>query len=131
MSTTTAFQWIFDKMTSFSADDRHVVGQTISRNFNVRTVSRGPTPMRFEIKMPDGMRWSDVRDKISAVYAADRYTPGSVALSAPGYADWLGNTPAYVGKTWNVICVQMPKWTIFARNQVAWDGPFVFIEVPA
>jgi hypothetical protein len=29
---------------------------------------------------------------------------------------------------WNVICVQFPKWTIFARDQISWDGPFVFAE---
>lgn len=30
--------------------------------------------------------------------------------------------------TWDVICVQFPKWTIFARDQIQWDGPFVFAE---
>lgn len=29
---------------------------------------------------------------------------------------------------WNVICVQFPKWTMFARDQISWDGPFVFAE---
>jgi hypothetical protein len=29
---------------------------------------------------------------------------------------------------WNVICVQFPSWTIFARDQVSWSGPFVFAE---
>jgi len=30
--------------------------------------------------------------------------------------------------TWSVICVKFPNWNIFARDQVAWDGPFVFAE---
>ncbi len=30
--------------------------------------------------------------------------------------------------TWDVICVQFPKWTIFARDQISWDGPFIFVE---
>ena len=30
--------------------------------------------------------------------------------------------------TWSVICVSFPKWTIFARDQVSWDGTFVFAE---
>jgi hypothetical protein len=30
--------------------------------------------------------------------------------------------------TWDVICVQFPKWTIFARDQISWDGPFTFVE---
>jgi len=29
---------------------------------------------------------------------------------------------------WNVICVEFPNWTIFARDQVQWDGAFVFQE---
>jgi len=31
--------------------------------------------------------------------------------------------------TWSVICVSFPQWTIFARDQIAWSGPFVFAEV--
>lgn len=128
---TTAFQFVFDNMETFSIDRKAVVGQTISRNFNVRSVSRGPTPWRFELKMPDGRRWSDDAAAIKLIDAADRFTPGTVSLSHPGYADWLSSTPEFLGKTWTVMCVQLPKWTIFARDQVAWDGPFVFIEVPA
>ena len=29
---------------------------------------------------------------------------------------------------WNVVCVQFPQWTIFARDQISWSGPFVFAE---
>ena len=30
--------------------------------------------------------------------------------------------------TWTVICAQFPQWTLFDRNQVSWDGTFVFVE---
>lgn len=30
---------------------------------------------------------------------------------------------------WNVICTSFPNWTIFSRDQVQWDGPFIFQEV--
>lgn len=30
--------------------------------------------------------------------------------------------------SWDVICVEMPTWTIFGYNQVSWSGPFVFVE---
>lgn len=30
--------------------------------------------------------------------------------------------------TWSVICAEFPTWTIFARDQVSWSGPFVFYE---
>jgi hypothetical protein len=29
---------------------------------------------------------------------------------------------------WNLLCVKFPKWTISARDQISWDGPFVFTE---
>jgi len=29
---------------------------------------------------------------------------------------------------WTVICVQFPQWRIFARDQVSWDGDFIFVE---
>jgi hypothetical protein len=29
---------------------------------------------------------------------------------------------------WNVICVNFPNWNLFARDQVSWDGGFVFVE---
>lgn len=31
--------------------------------------------------------------------------------------------------TWTVMCIKMPQWTLFARNQVSWDGAFIFAEV--
>lgn len=30
--------------------------------------------------------------------------------------------------SWNVVCTSFPQWTIFARDQVSWSGPFVFVE---
>lgn len=29
---------------------------------------------------------------------------------------------------WNVICINFPKWKIFSRDQISWDGAFVFAE---
>lgn len=127
---TTAFQWVFDNMETFSIDRKAIVGQTISRNFNVRAVSRGPAPWRFELTMPSGRSWSGDAAAIKLIDEAGKFTVGTVALNNAGYATWLGNTPEFTGKTWNVLCVELPKWTIFARDQVSWDGPFVFIEVP-
>lgn len=30
--------------------------------------------------------------------------------------------------TWTVICTQFPQFTLFARDQVSWDGAFIFFE---
>jgi Cu/Ag efflux pump CusA len=41
-----------------------------------------------------------------------------------------GNYTLRVGQnvSWNVICVDMPTWTIFGYDQVSWSGSFVFVE---
>ena len=204
---TTAFQYVFDNAESISINRRAVTAQTQSRGGLVRTVSRGGQIWRFDVQLPAGPRWSDVRPYIESIDAADRYTPGTVSLSAAGYQDWLptyqGNSANYTGfsaawtqgassctltvspstasgykfrrgdiiqlgsagrvysvtqdvaynastvyvnrpildatsagtailvaddVTWTVVCVEMPQWTIFARNQVSWSGPFRFAE---
>jgi len=30
--------------------------------------------------------------------------------------------------TWEVLCVEMPTWTIFGYDQISWSGSFVFVE---
>jgi hypothetical protein len=41
-----------------------------------------------------------------------------------------GNYTLKVGQNviWNVICVNFPQWTLFSRDQVSWDGAFIFAE---
>ena len=104
--TTTAFQYIFDNAESISIDRRAVTAQTISRDQTVRTVSRGGQIWRFSVRLPDGIRWSDLRSSIESIDYADRYTPGTVQLNNSGYNDWLtkyqgncANTNA-VGASW-------------------------------
>lgn len=205
--TTTAFQTIFDKAQSISINRRAVTAQTISRDNTVRSVSRGGQVWRFEVKLPDGIAWTDLRSVIEAIDHADRYTTGAVQINHSGYNSWLmpyqGDCPSTTGftvtatqgtneltmtatpttlgtgkfyfkagdliqlgsgkvysviedvpntattikvnrpvldasgsyslvvgpnVTWNVICVEMPQWTIFARNQVSWNGSFTFYE---
>jgi hypothetical protein len=86
---TTAFQYVFDNAESISFNRRAVTAQTISRNNTVRTVSRGGQVWRFDVKLPDGIRWSDAREYIEAIDSADRYTTGTVQINNPGYNTWL------------------------------------------
>lgn len=41
-----------------------------------------------------------------------------------------GNYTLRIGQAcqWKVICANFPKWRIFARDQIGWDGPFIFSE---
>jgi hypothetical protein len=221
---TTAFQYVFDYAESISINKRAVVSQTITRDQTVRTVDRGGQVWRFEVRLPDGIRWSDARPYIEAMEDADRFTVGTVQLNNAGYNSYLTNylgdgaqtngipTGTYQAKftvalsssnpdtialtslptftsgqyvfrqgdivqlgtgghvysvaqslqrgsgslpinlklnrpiletpsdtttytlaigpaaTWSVICAEFPTWTVFARNQVSWSGPFVFYE---
>ena len=199
-----SFQFIIDNAEQISIDTKKVIASTTTRDGIVRAVSRGVQPWKFEVKLPDGPRWTDYRDPISTIELLDRdyVAPikfnaagqdwlfpylGSYSLSAPFTASWVsgdnkvtltggggtsgankfkrgdliqlgssgkvyrvvvpvttgndvflhrpildatGSGSLVVGPncTFNVICTQMPNWTIFARNQVNWDGNFVFVE---
>lgn len=62
----------------------------------------------------------------------DDVTPAQtvVTLNRP-VRDNTGTHQLIVGQavSWQVICVELPRWEIFARNQVRWSGPFRFAEV--
>lgn len=126
-----AFQWVFDNAESISMNQRAVVGQTITRNRAVKSVSRGTGVKVFTVKLPDGMRWSEVATYIQALDTSDRFTTESVTISNSGYNSWMKVTggPLAGTQTYNIVCVGFPDWTIFARDQVNWSGPFVFYQV--
>jgi hypothetical protein len=200
---TTAFQTVFDNASSISFNRKKKVSQTVSRDGTVKALSLGGQLWEFEVKLPDGPKWSEYRPLVEAMEALDRTTVGQVQIDHAGLS-WLsgyqgnlttttGITVSYssgttltitggaslgagnkfkagdfvqlgtgsvytvvadvpyssntitvhrpvreaagsyslvVGPavTWNVICVQFPQWTIFARDQISWDGPFIFAE---
>lgn len=200
---TTAFQTVIDRAETISINKRKSVAQTQTRDGTVRAISQGSLPWRFEVRLPDGPRWTDYRGLIEKMEALDRVTVGTIQITDSGQA-WLsgyqgnaanpatitatytsGNTITLTGGqaasgynfragdliqlgasgsvysvtadvaynsntvslhrpvleaagsytlivgqsvTWSVICTQFPQWTIFARDQVAWSGPFVFVE---
>lgn len=203
-----SFQWIFDNAESISINRQEVVSQTTARDGTVRSVGRGNAPWRFEVKLPDGPRWTDIRGNISLAEKLGRGNNTTIQLNSTGHR-WLvgyqGNltnyasgfvgtwtqgsnqinltgssspasgykfkagdfvqlgttgsvytiaadvaynsTVAYLHRpvlestisvpasikvaeycTFKIICTQFPTWTLFARDQVSWTGPFVFQE---
>lgn len=98
---TTAFQYVFDYAETVSINKKGVISQTISRDQTVRAVSRGGKIWRFEVKLPDGIRWSDARPYIESIDNADRSTVGTVQLNNPGYNNYfttyLGNSANSTG----------------------------------
>ena len=95
---TTAFQYVFDNAESISINRRAVVAQTQSRDGTVRTISRGGQIWRFDVRLPDGIQWTDARPYIELIDYADRYTTGTVSLNAAGYTSYMIN---YLGNSVN------------------------------
>lgn len=200
-----SFQAIIDNAASISINSKKRVAQTQSRDGVVRTTTVGGQAWEFDVRLPDGPRWSDMRQLIAQAEGLDRVTAASIQINKPEHS-WIneyqgdvaspntitvsytsgntvtitsshglvagqyhfragdfiqlgagkvysvvndvadtdtvvtlnrpvreaaGNYTLSVGQsvTWQVICVEFPQWTIFARDQVSWDGSFVFAEV--
>jgi hypothetical protein len=201
-----SFQWIIDNAESIGIDRRKVTASTQSRDGTVRTVSRGSQAWRFEVKLPDGPRWTDYRQNISKAEALDRITTSTVQFNDTGlnwFIKYQGNSVNYTGFVatitqgsntitltsspttssgfkfragdfiqlgssgkcytvaadvafnsntvtlhrpvidssasgvalrvaencvFTVICKEFPTWSLFARDQVSWSGPFIFYE---
>jgi hypothetical protein len=67
-----------------------------------------------------------------AVYSVIEDVPHNgttVSLNRP-IREAAGNYTIRVGQSvvWNVICTTFPNWTLIAKDQIGWSGPFVFSE---
>jgi hypothetical protein len=104
---TTAFQYVFNNAESISINKRRVIGSTLTRDQTLRTTSRGGQTWRFDVKLPDGIRWSDARQYIEKMEYLDRTTVGTVQINNSGYNSWL--TP-YQGNAANSAAITA-SWT--------------------
>jgi hypothetical protein len=124
-----SFQWILNSAETLSINRKKVVASTITRSGVVRAVSRGSAKKRFEVKLPDGISWTALKANIEAAETLDRYTTATLTIPYAKFPWYYNNTPPASDESYTVICKDFPEWTIFARNQVSWSGPFVFWEV--
>tara|TARA_R110000868_G_scaffold130300_4_gene339942 strand:+ start:1889 stop:2512 length:624 start_codon:yes stop_codon:yes gene_type:complete len=205
-----SFQSVIDNAEQIGILRRPIVAQTISRSNIVRSISRGSNVWRFEVKLPDGPRWTDYRSLISGIEALDKINTDTIRFNNTGHQWLIGyqgdltnktniqvtvpssgnsvtitsgasglvsgqyrfragdfiqlgasgkcytvaedvaynqsvvtlhrpliNETAGTGVTlkvaedcvWTVQCIQFPNWSLFARDQVSWDGTFIFQEV--
>ena len=124
-----SFQWVFDNAEQLSINRLPTVGSTTARDGTYRAVLRGRNPYIFTVKLPDGPRWSDIYTEIESLESKGTYTPETdVEIKYSLFPWYYGNTDPGTNDSWTLICVQMPQWNIFARDQVSWDGPFIFVE---
>ena len=124
-----SFQWILDNAESLSINRKKMVGQTIARDGRTRAVSRGTMPKTITIKLPDGIRWTDIRTNIAAAEALDRISTATITIPYAKFPWYYGDVQPAQNESFVVRCTQFPEWTIFARDQVSWNGSFVFQEV--
>lgn len=124
-----SFQWIFDKAESLSINRKQMVSTTTARDGIVRAVSRGTPPKTFEVKLPDGIPWIELRTDIMAAEALDMITPATVTLSYAKFPWYYGNVPPATAESYSLRCISFPAWTVTGFRQVSWSGPFVFVEV--
>lgn len=104
------------------------VTATVPSSGNTITLTGGQAGSGYNFKAGDIIQLgaSGHVYKVSADVAAGSNT---VTLHRP-ILDAAGNVTLKIGAacTWNVVCTSFPNWNIFARDQVGWDGPFVFYE---
>lgn len=79
-----SFQWVIDNATSMTIDRSPIVGQTITRNQTVRAVSRGSGIWRFTITVPNGFKFTDIRQKIVDLESLGRFSTQNVQISNSG-----------------------------------------------
>jgi hypothetical protein len=98
---------------------------------NIVTITSGATGLssgQFKFKAGDFIQLG-TSGSVYTVASDVAYNANNIVLNRP-VREAAGSYTLKVGPavTWNVICVQFPKWTMFARDQISWDGPFVFAE---
>lgn len=98
---------------------------------NLVTITSGATglsPGQFRFRAGDFIQLGTT-GSVYSVAEDVAHNANNITLNRP-VREAPGTYTLRVGQavTWNVICVNFPKWTIFARDQIQWDGPFVFAE---
>ena len=84
-----SFQWIIDRAESISINRKKITAQTTARDGTVRAVSRGGQVWAFDVKLPDGISWAELRPLISQAEALDRVSTATIALNNIGHT-WIG-----------------------------------------
>lgn len=104
------------------------VSYTSGNTVTITSGATGLTTGQYRFKAGDFIQLGTSGSVYSVVSDVD-HNDTVITLNRP-VRETAGSYTLVVGQnvTWDVICVQFPKWTIFERNQISWDGPFVFAE---
>jgi hypothetical protein len=121
-------------MTGYQGGWANVVGtvtaSVTTASTTTLTIVSGPNLQSgFKFKSGDLIQLGTL-GKVYSVVNDVPYTSNTVTLHRP-IRDSTGTYTLLIGQnvTWNVRCVNLPRWTIQGRNRISWDGAFVFSEV--
>lgn len=124
-----SFQWIIERAEALSINRKKMVATTTARDGGARATSRGTQPLRFTVTLPNGIPWTELSTLITAAETLDRISTATISIPYSLFPWYYNNVQPTSNLSYTVRCVQFPEWTIFARNQVSWSGPFVFLQV--
>jgi len=119
-------EWI----TGYRGDLTNITAVTVSYSSgNTVTITGGATlGSGFRFRSGDVIQLG-TSGAVYSVVDDVAYNATTVTLHRP-VREAAGSYTLKVGANvvWNVLCVSFPKWNLFSRDQVGWDGPFVFVE---
>ena len=94
MSADLAFQYFVDRATTISFNRRPIVATTVARSGMTRAVSRGNQVWRFDVVVPDGLRYSDMRTQLADVDRFGQFTDIDISFDKADYLfKYRGNRP--------------------------------------
>lgn len=93
-----SFQWIIDRAETISINTKKIVASTQARDGTTRAVSRGGQVWTFDVKLPDGIPWTELRQYITQAETLDRTTASTIQFSNTGHSWIVG----YQGSSTNI-----------------------------
>ena len=127
LNTTGTLDW-FMKYQGNSASTVGFVGTATQGNVTL-TLTASPATTSGNKFLAGDLIQLGTTGKVYSVVNNVAFNSNVVTLNRP-VIDSTGSKTLVVGPNviFKVICVSLPNWTIFSRDQVSWDGNFTFYE---
>lgn len=121
-----------DWLSKYQGDSVNYTGfvASITNGSSTITLTTSPTTSSgYKFRAGDFIQLGS-SGKVYTVAADVAYNSNSVTLHRAVIESTASGVSLKVGPNavWNVICAEFPQWSLMARDQVAWSGPFVFYE---
>ena len=119
----TSYRGVVTPITGWTAD--------VGSSRTITNIDTGTTPTSGDIVLKAGdlvqlgsagNTYTVVADVVHPATTATLHRP--ITETGTGIALTVGPECSF-----DVVCTQFPSWSIFARNQLKWNGSFVFYEV--